>query len=253
MSNTSNFRDAINSAKTKALVGPNVIANALPYVGGGLVLTAAGTYGGLMVRQNNPALFFPTFIAAFVVELILFFIAQNVAQKANNQVALPLLTAYSLLSGYTLSGIVALALGTRGVGIYGVAFAALGCGVTFIIGRQVGSNLSESDGMALSKTIGLGLVALLVVIVVQVLFSVFGVYTPNWLEIAISGIGVFLFIGAAVVDFFVLPRAYRDEQYLAAALSMYLTYHQFVYLHFAVTYSFKSKIIFNLLPRSVTE
>ena len=47
MSNTSNFRDAIRQAKTNAIVGPNVIANALPYVGGGLILTALGTYGGL--------------------------------------------------------------------------------------------------------------------------------------------------------------------------------------------------------------
>jgi FtsH-binding integral membrane protein len=50
------------------------------------------------------------------------------------------------------------------------------------------------------------------------------VFTPTWLEIAISGIGVFLFVGCAVVDFYVLPRSYRDDQYLPAALSMYLTY-----------------------------
>jgi uncharacterized protein len=224
MSNTSNFRDAINQAKNQALVGPNVIANALPYVGGGLILTAVGTYGGLFVRANNPSIFLPTFIAAFVLELILFFVAQNVAEKGNNKVALPLLATYSLLSGYTLSGIVAVALRTTGVGIAGIGFAALGCGVTFIGARQVGSNLSESDGMALSKTIGLGLIALLVVMLVQVVFRMFGVYTPGWLEIGISGIGVFLFVGAAVVDFYVLPRAYRDNQYLSAALSMYLTY-----------------------------
>ena len=49
MSNTSNFRDAIREAQSQHLVGPNVIANALPFVGGGLVLTAVGTYGGLGV------------------------------------------------------------------------------------------------------------------------------------------------------------------------------------------------------------
>ena len=43
MSNTSNFRQAMREARGQALVGPNVIANALPYVGGGLVLTAVGT------------------------------------------------------------------------------------------------------------------------------------------------------------------------------------------------------------------
>ena len=73
MSNTSNFREAVNQAKNQALIGPNVIEFALPYVGAGLVLTAVGTYGGLYVRANNPGLFFPTFIAAFVLELILFF------------------------------------------------------------------------------------------------------------------------------------------------------------------------------------
>ena len=47
MSNSSNFRQAMAEVRGKALVGPDVIANALPYLGGGLVLTAVGTYGGL--------------------------------------------------------------------------------------------------------------------------------------------------------------------------------------------------------------
>jgi len=37
----------VREAKNHALVGPNVISNALPFVGGGLVLTAVGIYGGL--------------------------------------------------------------------------------------------------------------------------------------------------------------------------------------------------------------
>jgi hypothetical protein len=78
--------------------------------------------------------------------------------------------------------------------------------------------------MALTKTIQLGIIALVVVVVAQVLFSFFGVYTPTWLEIGISGIGVLLFAGAAVVDFYILPRTYRNDEYLPAALSMYLTY-----------------------------
>jgi FtsH-binding integral membrane protein len=224
MSNTGNFREAIRTAKSQSLVGPNVIANALPYLGGGLVLTAIGTYGGLGVMKAYPQLFFPTFIGALVLELILFFVARGIAEKGNNSTALPMLATYSLLSGYTLSGLVALALGTQGVGIGGIGIAALGCGATFIAGRQIGSNLSDQDGMAFAKTVQLGIIALLVVLVGQLLFSLFGVYTPSWLEIAISGIGVLLFAGAAVVDFYVLPRAYRDDQYLPAALSMYLTY-----------------------------
>jgi hypothetical protein len=224
MSNTSNFRQAFREAKGQVLVGPNVIANALPYVGGGLVLTALGTYGGLGVLHSNPGLFMTTFWVALIAEIALFFVASGVAQNGKNSIALPLLATYSLLSGYTLSGIIFVALRTSGVGIEGIGIAALGCGVTFIAARQIGSNLSEEDGQALAKTVQLGIIALCVVLVAQLLFSFFGVYTPSWLEIGISGVGVFLFAGAAVVDFYILPRTYSNDQYLPAALSMYLTY-----------------------------
>ena len=43
---SSNFREVIRDAQSSALVGPNVVSQALPYVGGGMVLTA-GTLGGL--------------------------------------------------------------------------------------------------------------------------------------------------------------------------------------------------------------
>ncbi|GAC1469254.1 MAG: Bax inhibitor-1 family protein [Chamaesiphon sp.] len=224
MSNTSNFRQVIREAKSQPLVGPNVIANALPYVGGGLILTAIGTYGGLGVISDRPEIFMTTFWVALIAEFILFFVARGVASNGNNSLALPLLATYSLLSGYTLSGIVFVALRTQGVGLHGIGIAALGCGITFIAARQIGSNLSERDGMALTQTIRLGVIALLVVLFGQLLFYMFHVYTPTWLEIAISGIGVFLFAGAAVVDFYILPRTYRNDQYLPAALSMYLTY-----------------------------
>lgn len=224
MSNTSNFRKAMQEVKGQAVLGPNVITNALPYLGGGLVLTALGTYGGLGVIAARPDLFMPTFIGAMIAELVLFFIARGVATQGNKATALPLLALYSLLSGYTLSGIVYLALSSSGVGIQGVGIAALGCGATFIVGRKIGSNLSDEDGLALSQTVSLGVMALFVVLIGQLLFSVFGIYTPSWLEVAISGVGVAIFAGVAVVDFYILPRTYTDEQYLPAALSMYLTY-----------------------------
>ena len=224
MSNTSNFRQAMREVKGQALVGPNVIANALPYLGGGLILTAVGAYGGLGVIASQPQLFMTTFFVAIIAELVLFFVARGVAEKGNNSTALPLLALYSLLSGYTLSGLLSIALSSPGVGIQGIGIAALGCGVTFIAARSIGSNLSDEDGMALAQTVRLGVIALLVVLVGQLLFSLFGVYTPSWLEIAISGLGVVLFAGVAVVDFYILPRTYKNEQYLPAALSMYLTY-----------------------------
>jgi hypothetical protein len=201
-----------------------VINKALPFLGGGLVLTAVGVYGGLGMLASNPGLFMPTFFGAMIVELILFFVVRGIAEKANNATALPLLAIYSLLSGYTLSGIVYVALGTEGVGMNGIGIAALGCGVTFVLAQNIGSNLGDEDGLALTKTVQLGMIALFVVLLLQLGFSFFGVFTPSWLEIGISGIGVLLFAGASVVDFYILPRVYRDEQYLSAALSMYLTY-----------------------------
>jgi FtsH-binding integral membrane protein len=224
LSNTSNFREAIRKAQGEAIVGPNVIKNALPFVGGGLIITALGAFGGLGVLANNPGIFMPTFWVALIAEIALFFIASNAAAKSNNGTALPLLATYSLLSGYTLSGLLAVALGTAGVGITGIGAAALACGVVFIAARQIGSNLSEEDGFALSRTIGIGIVALLVAVVGQFVFALFGGAVPQFLDIAISGLGVLIFVGASVVDFFILPRTYKDEQYLSAALSMYLTY-----------------------------
>jgi FtsH-binding integral membrane protein len=195
MSNTSNFRQAIRDAKSQALIGPNVIANALPYVGGGLVLTALGTYGGLGVLRSNPQLFMTTFWVALIAEIALFFVASGIARQGKNGVALPLLATYSLLSGYTLSGLIFLALRTPGVGLQGIGFAALGCGVTFIAGRQIGSNLSDEDGMALAKTVQLGMIALIVVLVAQLLFSFFGGGFPSWLEIGISALVSFYLPG----------------------------------------------------------
>lgn len=224
MSNTSNFRDAMDQARGRALVGPNVIANALPYLGGGLLLTAAGTYAGLQILGSNPGLFMPTFWVALIAELVLFFIASNVAEKGNNAVALPLLVTYSLLSGYTLTGLIFVALKTPNVGFWGIGTAAVACGITFIVARQVGSNLSDQDGLALTQTVRMGIIGLFVVLLIQLGFSLFGIHTPTFLEVAISGFGVLLFAGAAVVDFYILPRTYRNDQYLPAALSMYLTY-----------------------------
>jgi len=73
MSNTSNFRQALREAKSQALIGKMLYSKALPYLGGGLILTAVGTYGGLGVIQSYPQIFFPTFFIALIAEIILFF------------------------------------------------------------------------------------------------------------------------------------------------------------------------------------
>ncbi|MCP9916992.1 Bax inhibitor-1 family protein [Cyanobium sp. ATX 6F1] len=220
---SSNFQQAIREAQSSALVGPNVVNKALPYVGGGMVLTAGGVAGGLTLLATSPALFQPLFWVALIGNFILFFVAQNVAMKGNSATALPLLTLYSLLTGFTLSGIVALAIGTAGIGAIGVA--ALATGITFVIASFLGRRMSDSVGQSLSAVVGLGILGLLIAMVVQV---VGGIFVPGFggggMELLIAGFGTVLFVGAAFVDFYTMPRTYSDDQYLAGALGMYLTY-----------------------------
>ena len=70
---SSNFNQAIREAQTSSIVGPNVVQKALPYVGGGMVLTSLGVLAGVSLIATNPGLFQPLSIVALIAELILFF------------------------------------------------------------------------------------------------------------------------------------------------------------------------------------
>jgi FtsH-binding integral membrane protein len=218
---SSNFQQTIQEAKLSGLVGPNVVRKALPVVGGGMVLTAAGVMGGLSMIGSP--LFQPLFLVALVGNLILFFVSQNVALKGNNGTALPLLATYSLLTGFTLSGLVAVAIGT--VGISAIATAALATGITFVVASVVGTRMSESVGQSLTAAVGLGILGLLIAMVIQFVGSIFSPgFGGSGFELLIAGAGTVIFVGAAFVDFYTMPRTYHDDQYLAGALGMYLTY-----------------------------
>ncbi|MEB3156678.1 MAG: Bax inhibitor-1 family protein [Cyanobacteriota bacterium] len=219
----SDFQQAIQAAQRSALVGPNVLRKALPVVGGGMVLTAAGVMGGMALLASRPALFMPLFFVALIGNFILFFVAQNVAMKGNNSTALPLLTTYSLLTGFTLSGLVVQA--QQVAGPEAIATAAIATGITFVLASVFGRRMSDDVGQALGGVVGLGVVGLLIAMVVQL---VGGLFFPGFgggaFELMIAGFGTVIFIGAAFVDFYTMPRTYTDDQYLAGALGMYLTY-----------------------------
>lgn len=220
---SSNFREAIRDAQSSALVGPNVVNRALPYVGGGMMLTSVGVLGGLSMIATP--IFMPLFWVALIGNLVLFFVAQNVALKGNNATALPLLAVYSLVTGFTLSGLVSMAISSP-AGVGGVAIAALATGITFVIASVVGRRMSDSVGQALTAVVGLGIVGLLIAMVVQFIGGIFapGMFMGGGFELMIAGFGTVIFIGAAFVDFYTMPRTYNDDQYLAGALGMYLTY-----------------------------
>ena len=221
---SSNFQEAIREAQSSGLVGPNVVNKALPFVGGDMVLTAGGVFAGLSMIAAKSALFMPLFWVALIGNFILFFVAQNVAMKGNNGTALPLLTAYSLITGFTLSGIVDYALDVAGIGAIGTA--VLATGVTFVAASVMGRRMSDNVGQALSGVVGLGILGLLIAMVVQLIGGFFApeMFQRGTFELLIAGFGTVLFVGAAFVDFYTMPRTYSDDQYLAGALGMYLTY-----------------------------
>ena len=223
---SSNFNQAIREAQTSSIVGPNVIQKALPYVGGGMALTGFGVLTGVSLIASNPSLFRPLAFVAIIAELVLFFMASSAANNANNTKALPLLATYSLLTGFTLSGLIWFA--KLAIGMGSIFTAVFATGVTFIIASYTGQRMSDDVGQALSKVVGLGAIGLLLAMVFQ---WIGGIFNPQlfWgqgsgLELIIAGFGTVLFIGAAFVDFYTMPRRYNDEQYLAGALGMYLTY-----------------------------
>ncbi len=191
---SSNFNQAIREAQASSIVGPNVVQKALPYVGGGMVLTSLGVLAGISLIATNPGLFQPLSIVAIIAELVLFFIATSAANNANNSKALPLLTGFSLLTGFTLSGIVALAIGTIGIGSVGTA--ALATGITFVIASYTGQRMSDSVGQALSGVVGLGLIGLLIAMFVQLIGGFFapGVFGGSGFELMIAGFGTVLFV-----------------------------------------------------------
>ena len=98
-------------------------------------------------------------------------------------------------------------------------------GATFLIASVYGRRMSDSVGQALGQVVGLGIIGLLIAMVIQL---VGGLFLPGFggtgFELMIAGFGTVLFTGAAFLDFYTMPRTYRDDQYLAGALSMYLTY-----------------------------
>ena len=161
-------------------------------------------------------------MVAIIPWFILFFVAQNAANKANNGAALPLMATFSLLTGFTLTGLVVQAIAVAGAASIGIA--ALATGLTFAMASVFGRRMSDSVGQALTSVVSLGLIGLVVAMVGIFVAGFFipGLYAAT--NLAIAGFGTILFVGMAFVDFYTMPRTYGDDQYLAGALSMYLTY-----------------------------
>ena len=149
-----------------------------------------------------------------------------------------MLATYSLLTGFTLSGIIAYA--ALSIGLGSIATAALATGITFVIASYTGQRMSDNVGQALQGVVGLGLLGLIIAMVVQFIGGLFSpAFGGSGFELLIAGFGTVLFVAMSFVDFYTMPRRYSDDQYLAGALGMYLTYiNLFVFiLRLTVSYT----------------
>ena len=81
---SSNFNQAIREAQSSSIIGPNVVQKALPYVGGGMVLTSLGVLAGVSLIATNPGLFQPLSIVALIAELILFFKCRRCSSSSSS-------------------------------------------------------------------------------------------------------------------------------------------------------------------------
>ena len=221
---SSNFNKAIREAHNSPIVGSNVLQKALPYVGGAMILTSLGILFGITLIYTNPSLFKPIYFDNLIVEISLFFVAKRASNNSNNSRSLILLILFSLLTGFALSGIVGLVIGTNGMGSVGTA--ALATGIIFLIASYTVHTISNSVRQALSRVVSLGLIGLLIAFFIQFIGGFFapGVFGRSVFDFINAGFGTALFVIISFLDFYTMPRKYSDKNYLVGALSMYLTY-----------------------------
>ena len=107
-----------------------------------------------------------------------------------------------------------------------IGTAVFATGITFVIASSVGKKMSDNVGQALQRAVGLGQLGLIIAMVFQFIGGLFapGMFGGSSFELMIAGFGTVLFVAMSFVDFYTMPRRYNDEQYLAGALGMYLTY-----------------------------
>ena len=160
---SSNFQEAIREAQSSALVGPtwSTRRSLCRWRHGAYRRRRARRHGDHGLDGYPPSM--PLFWVAIIPWFILFFVAQNAANKANNGTALPLMATFSLLTGFTLTGLVVQAIAVAGAASIGIA--ALATGLTFAVASVFGRRMSDSVGQALTGVVGLGLIGLILAMV----------------------------------------------------------------------------------------
>lgn len=157
------------------------------------------------------------YMGAFLVELVLVFLASNAARK-NTPAALPLFLTYSALNGFTLSFIVAQYAQAR------VLQAFVSSALVFFVMAAVGATIKKDlSGMAKA------LMAALIGIIVASLINMF--IGSGTMSFVISLVSVFIFSGLIAYDNQLIKRVYQQTGgnvqngwAISMALSLYLDF-----------------------------
>lgn len=177
-----------------------------------MLSTAAGVYVGfhylLATFVTNPGVMY----MLFGLELLLIFTSRMWSKK--EPLNYGLFTLFTFSSGVTIVPL--LASFAAEFGGYEIIYRALfATTVMFMAAGLLGASIQKPlNGLAGFLT--MGLIGLLVV-------SIMGIFLPwgNTMEMVVSGFGVVLFAGYAVVDINRLQH-YPEDEYINAAIALYL-------------------------------
>jgi len=165
--------------------------------------------GAWMSWMWSPVLFIPAVILEFVFLLAIIFMRQN------QQLRAILLSLFSLTTGVTLVPLLHVAIAVGGIqilihalGITGITFFAL----SFYALR------SEKDFSFLGGFLFAGVIGLMVAGIIGFFFR-----SPLFVT-GYSVVGVLIFSGFVLYDMSNIKRRYGDDQYVDAALALYLDF-----------------------------
>lgn len=157
------------------------------------------------------------YMAAFVVEIALVFMASNAARK-NTPSALPLFLVYSALNGFTLSFIIVQYVQTT------VLQAFVSSALVFFVMAGVGATIKK-DLSGLSKAFMAGIIGIIIATIINMFIG------SGAMSYIISIISVIIFSGLIAYDNQMIKRVYQqtngnvqDGWAISMALSLYLDF-----------------------------
>jgi len=194
---------------------PSFLSSTFGFFALALLSTAVGTWGGFMLMGSNPQLFTNPFVfyGAIVVELILAFTSHSWSRNLPSGYAMFVL--FTLLSGFTLVPLLALAGATGGAMFIAKAlFASVSVFLAAALyGWTTQRNLLGMGGFLMMTLFGV------------IILGILGIFFPwnNTVELVVSGFTILLFAGFTMYDMQMIQRGPLTNP-LLAAIALYLSF-----------------------------